>query len=165
MITIVYKIFLLVKSSFYIRYSFGLCLVRNKSLTFKKYLLQGQYQDHKSCIVKCFWIKLKVSEYSSFAFAIFLAIVCIAENILVFEFCVWVCSVLQLYPILCYPMDCSWPGFSVHCIFQARRLEWVAISYSREFSPPRVRTHISCIADGFFCTTWDAFLTNKNHLN
>ena len=29
----------------------------------------------------------------------------------------------------CNPMDCSLPGFSLHGIFQARVLEWVAISY------------------------------------
>ena len=28
------------------------------------------------------------------------------------------------------PMDCSLPGFSVHEIFQARVLEWIAISFS-----------------------------------
>ena len=28
------------------------------------------------------------------------------------------------------PMDCSLPGSSVHGIFQARILEWVAISFS-----------------------------------
>ena len=34
---------------------------------------------------------------------------------------------------LCDPMNCSLPGFSVHGIFQARVLEWVAIviSFSR----------------------------------
>ena len=32
------------------------------------------------------------------------------------------------------PMDCSLPGFSVHEIFQARALQWVAISFSRESS-------------------------------
>ena len=31
---------------------------------------------------------------------------------------------------LCDPMNCSLPGSSVHEIFQARILEWVAISYS-----------------------------------
>ena len=31
---------------------------------------------------------------------------------------------------LCNPMDCSPPGSSVHGIFQARVLEWVAISFS-----------------------------------
>ena len=33
---------------------------------------------------------------------------------------------------LCDPMDCSLPGFSVHGIFQARVLEWVAISFSNK---------------------------------
>ena len=31
---------------------------------------------------------------------------------------------------LCDPMDCSLPGSSVHGIFQARVLEWVAIAFS-----------------------------------
>ena len=35
------------------------------------------------------------------------------------------------YLTLFYPMDCSPPGSSVHGIFQAGILEWVAISYSR----------------------------------
>ena len=30
----------------------------------------------------------------------------------------------------CKPMDCSPPGFSVHGIFQAKILEWVAILFS-----------------------------------
>ena len=37
----------------------------------------------------------------------------------------------QSCPTPCDPMDCSLPGFSVHGIFQARVLEWVAISFSR----------------------------------
>ena len=36
----------------------------------------------------------------------------------------------QSYPTLSDPMDCSLPGSSVHGIFQARTLEWVAISFS-----------------------------------
>ena len=32
---------------------------------------------------------------------------------------------------LCDPVDCSLPGSSIHGIFQARILEWVAISFSR----------------------------------
>ena len=38
--------------------------------------------------------------------------------------------VAQLCPALCDPMDCNPPGSSVHEIFQARILEWVAISFS-----------------------------------
>ena len=37
-------------------------------------------------------------------------------------------KVAQLCPTLCDPMDCSLPGSYVHGIFQARILEWVAIS-------------------------------------
>ena len=53
---------------------------------------------------------------------------------------------------------CRWPGFSVHGIFQARILQWVAISSSRGSSWPRDQTWVSCIADGFFITsaTWEA---------
>ena len=39
---------------------------------------------------------------------------------------------LQSCPTLCDPMDCSLPGSSVHGIFQARVLEWVAIAFSEE---------------------------------
>ena len=44
------------------------------------------------------------------------------------------CSVTQLWPILCDPMDYSSPGSSVHEIFQARILKWVAISFSRNIT-------------------------------
>ena len=46
-------------------------------------------------------------------------------------------TLLQSCPALCYPMDCSLPGFSVHGILQARILEWVAIPFSRGSSPTR----------------------------
>ena len=39
-------------------------------------------------------------------------------------------EVAQSCPTLFDPMDCSLPGSSVHGIFQARILEWVAISFS-----------------------------------
>ena len=41
--------------------------------------------------------------------------------------------------------DYSMPDSSVHGIFQARILEWVAISFSRGSSWPRGQTHISLI--------------------
>ena len=40
-------------------------------------------------------------------------------------------------------MGCSLPGSSVHGIFQARVLEWVAISFSKGSSQPRDRTQVS----------------------
>ena len=42
--------------------------------------------------------------------------------------------VAQLCPTLCNPMDSSSPGSSVRGIFQARILEWAAISFSRASS-------------------------------
>ena len=39
-------------------------------------------------------------------------------------------EVAQSCPTLCDPVDCSLPGSSVHGIFQARVLEWVAIAFS-----------------------------------
>ena len=41
-----------------------------------------------------------------------------------------VSEVAQSCPTLCNPMDYSLPGSSTHGIFQARVLEWVAISFS-----------------------------------
>ena len=40
-------------------------------------------------------------------------------------------EVAQSCPSLWDPMDCSLPGSSLHGIFQARILEWVAISFSK----------------------------------
>ena len=45
-------------------------------------------------------------------------------------------EVAQSYLTLCDTVDCSLPAFS-HGIFQARVLEWVAISFSRGSFPPR----------------------------
>ena len=56
----------------------------------------------------------------------------------------------QSCPTLCDRMDCSLPGFSVHEIFQARVLEWVAISFSRGSSWHRGWTQVSCIAGWCF---------------
>ena len=51
-------------------------------------------------------------------------------------------EVAQLCPTPRDPMDCSLPGSSVHGIFQARVLEWIAIAFSNIF-----------LSDGFilFC--------------
>ena len=62
-------------------------------------------------------------------------------------------EVAQSCLTLCDPMDCSLPGSSVHGIFQARILEWVAISFSRGSSWPRDRTQVSRIVGRRF-TIW-----------
>ena len=62
-------------------------------------------------------------------------------------------EVAQLCLTLCNPMDCSLPGSSIHGIFQARILEWVAISFSRRSSWPRDWTQVSRIIGRRF-TIW-----------
>ena len=57
------------------------------------------------------------------------------------------CEVQVTQPVLslCNPMN-----YSIHGIFQARILEWVAYPFSRGSSWPRNWTRVSCIAGGFF---------------
>ena len=59
-------------------------------------------------------------------------------------------EVAQSCPTLCNPIDCSLPGSSVHGIFQARVLEWGAISFSRGSSQLRDLTLVSHIAGRCF---------------
>ena len=47
-------------------------------------------------------------------------------------------EVIQSCLTLCDPMDCSLQGSSIHGIFQARVLEWVAISFSRGLPDPGI---------------------------
>ena len=61
-------------------------------------------------------------------------------------------QLLQSFPTLGNCMDCSLPGSSIHGIFLARILEWVAIPFSRGSSWPRDQTHVSCITGRFFTT-------------
>ena len=57
-----------------------------------------------------------------------------------------VLSCAQWCLTLCYPMDCTLAGFYVHGIFQARILDWVAISSSRGSSQPRdLNPHRLCL--------------------
>ena len=58
------------------------------------------------------------------------------------------CSTAQLCLTLCDPMDCT-----VHGLFQARILEWVAFPFSRGSPQPRDWTQVSCIVGRFF-TSW-----------
>ena len=54
-------------------------------------------------------------------------------------------KVTQSCPTLCDPM-----GYTVHGIFQARILKWVAFPLSKGSSQPRDQTQVSHIASGFF---------------
>ena len=61
-------------------------------------------------------------------------------------------SVSQSCLTLCDPLDCSPPGCSVHGISQATALEWVVISFSREFPDPGIEPVSPALAGGFFTT-------------
>ena len=69
-------------------------------------------------------------------------------------------EVAQSCPTLCNPMDCSLLGSSVHGIFQAIVLEWIAISFSRGSSQPRAWTRVSHIVDRCF-TIWATKLSHE----
>ena len=58
----------------------------------------------------------------------------------------FVCACVFSHLFLWDPVNYSPPGFSVHEISQARILEWVAISYSRGSSWPRVEICVFCIS-------------------
>ena len=63
-------------------------------------------------------------------------------------------------------MDSSPPGSSVHGILQARILEWIDISFSRESFWPRDPTQVSWIVGRFF-TIWairEAWEQHKTNL-
>ena len=74
--------------------------------------------------------------------------------------CAVLCLVAQSCPTLCDPMDCSLQGSSVHGIFQARILEWVAMPSSRGSSQPRDWTSISCTG-GRILYPWAAWEAQK----
>ena len=63
-------------------------------------------------------------------------------------------EVTQSCPTLCDPTDCSLPGSSIHGIFPARILEWVAVSFSRGSSWPRGWTQVLQVTAGRLFTVW-----------
>ena len=73
-------------------------------------------------------------------------------------------EVTQSCPTHSDPMDCSLPSSSVHGIFQATVLEWVAIAFSRGSSRPRDRTQVSRIVDRRFTGATREVQVIKNKL-
>ena len=70
-------------------------------------------------------------------------------------------KLLQLCPALCYPMDYSLPGSSVHGTHQARILQWVAMPSSRDLPNTSIKSTSPvspALANRFFTTsaTWEA---------
>ena len=90
----------------------------------------------------------------------------------IYIFCVYVhvCTKsLRLCLTFCDLIDYNPTGSAVHGISQARILEWVAISFSRQSSQPRDWSHIFCLAGRFFtseppgklCSYLICFLVNS----
>ena len=65
----------------------------------------------------------------------------------------YVSQLLQPCLTLCDPMEYSLPDPSVHGILQARILEWVSMPFSKGFSKPRDRTHLSYVS--YTSDTWE----------
>ena len=110
------------------------------------YLFWSAYFSHTAFVFCLFMLLLTPFSYTAYYFSLFLCIsLCLGlflpaihlSSVFLFLLfgppllVVCACSVIQLRPILCDPTDCNPPGSSVRRIFQARILEWVAISFSR----------------------------------
>ena len=102
----------------------------------------------------------------------------IRSNLCLMNFMIWWLNVTNMFeseksesevtqscPTLCYTMDCSLPGSSVHGVFQARVLEWVAISFSQGSSQPRDQTQVSCAPQTLYHLSYQASCTCMDDYN
>ena len=99
-------------------------------------LLQGivPTQGLNLCLLHCRHI---LHHLSHSLFKLLCSVWQILPAIMLASLHVCTCVHAQSCPTLRDPMDCRPPGFSVHGIFQARTLEWTAISFAWGSSPPR----------------------------
>ena len=75
-------------------------------------------------------------------------------------------EVSQLCLTLCDSMDSSPPGSSIHGIFQARILEWVAIAFSSRFPDAGIKPESPTLQADTLLSRVDSVLNNKNfHLH
>ena len=115
----------------------------------KLLIVELENESHQSCLVLCNPMDYTVHVTSQTAILEWAAVSYSSLFLLMRE-----SEVTQSCPTLCDPMDYSLPGFSVHGIFQARVLEWVAIAFSRGSSQPRDQTQVSRFG-GRHVTIWD----------
>ena len=91
----------------------------------------------------CFSIYLPLSFHCYLFFAVFVSLISISHYWL--HSTMWSeVEVSQSCPTVCNIMD-----YTVHGILQARKLEWVAFSFSKGSSQPRDRTQVSHTVGGF----------------
>ena len=72
----------------------------------------------------------------------------------------YLCLSAQFSPTLCDSTDRNLPGPSIHGVFQATVVEWIAVCSSGASSWPRDRTHVSCVSCIgrqmlYHCATWE----------
>ena len=84
--------------------------------------------------------------------------------------CVCVCMCAQSCPTFCDSIVWELSGSFLHGIFQARIVEWFAISYSRGSSRPRDGTNASCISCVgnhvlHHCAPWVVYICQCYSLN
>ena len=131
------------------------------------FLLQGIFLTQRLNMSSAWWILYQLRHLGStkrhppwrnfiwYSFPCFeKMVVALTASLKAVFFCTLKVKVLvaQSCPTLCNPMHYSWPGSSVHKIFQARILEWVAIPFSRISSwsrdwtgSPAWATYTNCI--------------------
>ena len=91
---------------------------------------------------------------------ILLPVLLFPKHFITLSFIYYVLYLVVSHVRLCDLIDCCPPGSSVHGIFQARILEWVAISFSRGTSGPRDWTGVSSVSCTgrrilYHCATWE----------
>ena len=74
-------------------------------------------------------------------------------------------EVVQSCPTLCDAIDCSLPGSSIHGIFQARILEWVAIFFPQEIFPTQGISHNSSSTTTITYITHTYIYTHTPHIH
>ena len=117
-----------------------------------------QYSNSRALLAPICMRYLFPSFYFHFTVSFYSLLNKIFFSIFIRVFCV--CA--QSCPTLCKPMDCSLhQAPSVHGIFQAITLEWVAIPFSRGFSWSRDWICVSCVSyigrqTLYHSTTWEA---------
>ena len=96
----------------------------------------GRGLDRISKTIVRFCILIPSGGYTRVCFSLLLNIYWYYLIITIISFCVFVCVCAQSCPTLGDHRDCSLPGSFDHGIFQAKKLVWVAISYSWTSSRP-----------------------------
>ena len=131
-------------SVFYSQWSIN--FIRNKKWKAIHETYKKLYKDTKFAAV--LFLKTKSSNKWDIFQMMTIQTVVYLYTIMVYYVRVLISKLLQSCLTLYDPVDCSLTGSSLYEVFQARMLEWVAMTSSRGSSQPRDQTHVSYV----FCT-------------